>query len=461
MGILRLLRVRLTLWYVALLALTLAAFSAGVYVALRESLYTNLDDSIETRSELVSALVTADGDIDVTGVEIPGDPVEGEEFVRVFDASGEVLLDNSAAAFRPPEDPAAVEAALHGETTRRGLAAGGVDLRVMTAPVRADGRVVGAIEVGLSEGDIHDTLSRLLLIIAALYPVALLVVGGGGVFLAGRALRPIDEVTLAARQISAEDLGRRLDLALPNDEVGRLARTFDGMIARLDEAFQRQRQFTADASHELRTPLTAIKGQAEVALQRERAPEEYREALRRVNEEVDRMIRLLGSLLTLARADAAQIEIEREPVSLERLAGDAMEQLRPAAAEKRVTVTPLSSADIVIRADHDLLLQLLLNLLDNAVKYTPEGGTVEVSWRPGAGRAEISVRDTGPGIAPEHLTHVFDRFYRVDAARSRAEGGAGLGLSICRWIAEAHGGAIRAESPPGGGARFTVSLPLA
>ena len=298
------------------------------------------------------------------------------------------------------------------------------------------------------------------MIIAIAYPLALVVAGLGGVFLAGRALSPIDRVTRVARKISAEDLSQRLNMRLPDDEVGRLASTFDEMIARLDEAFRRQRQFTADASHELRTPLTAIKGQTEVALQRDRDADTYREVLRKVNGEVDRMIRLIGSLLTLARADARQIPVSRESVDLGRLVTDAVEQIRPAAVDKAIALNVSSNGDIRLRADQDLILQLMLNLLDNSVKYTPRGGSIDLSCRAEGSQAEVTVADTGSGIPAEHLPHIFDRFYRVDKARTRAEGGAGLGLSISRWIAEAHGGTLRVESTPGRGSKFTLSLPV-
>jgi heavy metal sensor kinase len=318
---------------------------------------------------------------------------------------------------------------------------------------------VGVVEVGLATADVDETLDTLLVVILVAYPLALLAAGAGGLFLANRALSPIDTVTRAAREISGSDLSRRLELDLPDDEVGRLSRTFDEMIARLEEAFRRQRQFTADASHELRTPLTAIKGQAEVALQRERTVEEYREVLRSVNADVDRMIRLVGTLLLLTRADAEQIPVTREPMSVGETLRAAVEQVRAGASAKGVQVSAEDAADVVVRADEDLVLQLVLNLLDNAVRYTPDGGTVTAAWRPFGTDVEIVVEDTGPGIAPEHLPHVFERFYRAESARSREDGGAGLGLSICKWIAEAHGGTITVESPPGTGARFIVRFP--
>lgn len=459
MRLLRPVRVRLTLWYVALLAVILAAFSGGVYLAMRANLSQNLDDSLQGRADLVLSLVSFQGGVPVlTAPNIPGDPVEGEHFVRVFDASGEAVFDNSAPGIAPASS-ASVAGALAGTTVRESIDGPGEPLRVLTVPLVRGSQTLGAVQVGLSEGDLRDTLRTLLVIIAFAYPATLVAATAGGIFLAGRALGPIDRLTRAARDITAEDLGRRLELDLPDDEVGRLARTFDDMIARLDDAFRRQRQFTADASHELRTPLTAIKGQAEVALQRERGPEAYRKALSAINGEVDRMIRLVGSLLTLARADAGQIPIAREDVDLGRLVAGAVEQVRPLAAARGVGLEAGPGPAVRLRADEDLLLQLLLNLLDNAVKHTPPGGSVTARWAAADGWAEVRVSDTGPGIAAEHLPHIFDRFYRVDPARTRADGGAGLGLSICRWIAEAHGGSIEAESEPGKGATFTLRLP--
>ena len=454
-------RARLTLWYMVILAVTLAIFSGGVYLALQASVYRSLDDSIQSRISIIRVLSIEDGDLAPAGLTIPGDPREGEEFARVYDANGQLIFDNSGEEHRPSTDANAVQEALAGNRTTRRAAAGDGSLRVITAPIRTDSGVVGAVEVGLSDEDARETLTALLVIIAIAYPLALVVTSGGGVFLAGRALAPIDSVTRMARQIGAEDLSQRLALDLPDDEAGRLATTFDQMIERLDEAFRRQRQFTADASHEMRTPLTAIKGQTEVALQWDRSPKEYRDVLGRVNAEVDRLIRLVGSLLTLARADAARIPINREELSVESLVSDAIESVRPAAARKGQSLTVEPGVDAHILADQDLMLQLLLNLLDNAVKYTQAGGSIRMSWKADGNRIELSIAGTGPGIAADKLPHVFERFFRVDQARSRAQGGANLGLSICSWIAEAHGGSITVESKLGEGTTFRLSLPAA
>jgi heavy metal sensor kinase len=459
--ILRSVRARLTLWYVLLLAVILAGFSGGVYLLLRHNLYDNLDQSAQSRADTLLGVVIYEEGRPTLPLTASPDPSSAEEsFARVFDAAGEVTFDGSAAAGGAPIDRAAVDRALRGETSTRTATVGDEKLRVRVLPIEGEDGIAGVLEVGQSRDDVNDTLSALLIILAVAYPVTLAAASAGGVFLAGRALSPIDSLTRLARRITAEDLSERLAMELPDDEVGRLARTFDDMIARLDAAFRRQRQFTADASHELRTPLTAIKGQVEVALGKERDAADYREVLRSVNEEVDRLIRMVASLLTLARADAGQIPIATEPVSLGDLVVAAVEQLRPMAEQRGLELGVEAGPTVALQADEDLILQLVLNLLDNAIKYTAPGGSVTAAWSAGGGQAQLRVSDTGAGIPAEHLGRVFDRFYRVDSARSRDEGGAGLGLSICRWIAEAHGGSISAESEPGRGATFTVALPL-
>ena len=457
---LRSIRLRLTLWYVLLLAIILAGFSAGIYVTLRHNLYANLDDSLQTRVADLLPLVRFEGDRPTLAESISANSLDlDEQFVRVYDSSGRLTFDNSGGAGGEPTDGEAIQKALAGGTVTRGIEVNGEPFRVRIVSIEQDGRMAGALEVGRAADDVSDALRSLLLILGVAYPVTLALASLGGIFLASRALSPIDKLTRLARRISAEDLSQRLNLRLPDDEVGRLARTFDDMIARLEDAFRRQRQFTADASHELRTPLTAVKGQVEVALTRPREPDAYREVLQTVNEEVDRLIRLVGSLLTLARADAGQIPLALEAVDVPDLAVAAVEQVRPTAQQRDIELALAPGPAVTLRADEDLLLQLLLNLLDNATKYTPSGGRVTAGWSADGNRVELWVRDTGAGIAPEHQAHIFDRFYRADQARSRAEGGAGLGLSICRWIAEAHGGSISVESAPERGSTFTVRLP--
>jgi heavy metal sensor kinase len=460
---LRSIRIRLTLWYTLLLAIILFAFSAGVYLALRSSLYGNLDESLENRTEvLLRAISYENGRPTVGAADAEGNPEVGEDFVRIYDRTGAVTFDNSRGTISGRSNgDRAVSRALSGGSATETSKGQDHHYRTRTVPLRQGLDIVGVLEVGFSDDDVRDTLERLLIIFVVAYPLTIAGAMLSGIFLAGRTLAPIDGVTRLARRITAQDLSQRLDLDLPDDELGRLARTFDEMIGRLDEAFERQRQFTADASHELRTPLTSIKGQVDVALQRERDSAAYRGVLHAVNAEVDRMIRLVSSLLTLARADAGQIALNKQPTAVSSSIARAIEQIRPAAVEKSVSLESHGSDELEVSGDADFLLQLWLNLLDNAVKHTPLEGRVSITWTRENGYVSVSVADTGPGIAAEHLPHIFDRFYRADDARTRARGGAGLGLSISRWIVEAHGGSIEARSRPGGGAVFVVRLPAA
>src|SRR5918992_1027519 len=456
-------RLRLTLWYVALLAIILAVFIASVYLLLRQSLYRHLDESMLNQANALLDVVQYEGDrLSLPSEVSEMDRSQDEDFVRLFDASGNLLgFDNSAALEQVPVDAKVVANTFQGESITRSVKTSENDdlMRVITLPIIRDEDIVGVLEVGQSEEDVSDTLTSLLYVMMLAYPLALLAASFDGVFLAGRALSPIDNITRTARHISAEGLKQRLNLRLPDDEVGRLARTFDEMIARLDNAFQRQRRFTADASHELRTPLTIIKGQIDVSLQRDREPGAYRQVLQAINAEVDRLIRLTGSLLTLTRADAGQISLRFEDVDVAEVVTGVFEQIRSAASDKGVECQLDPGPPAMIRGDQDLLLQLMLNLSDNAIRYTPSGGQVALGWRVNKDQVQLWVQDTGIGISQEHLPHLFDRFYRVDKARSRAEGGVGLGLAISHWIAEAHQGSVHVESAPGKGSTFTVLLP--
>ena len=303
-------RLRLTAWYVLLLAVILAAFCAAVYLLQRHALLDNLDESLENRAATFAAAVPVAEGSPVPFPVSPVQPGEQEHFSRVFATDGVVVSDDSATLGGVPVDSSRVARALAGAPLFRSVPAGnGEQMRTAFAPIRREALIVGAVEVGQSADDATESLSTLVWIMAIAYGLTILAASGGGLFLAQRALAPVDEVTRLARDLSADDLSKRLDLGLPDDEVGRLASTFDDMIARLDAAFRRQRQFTSDASHELRTPLAALKGDIEVSLQQEREPERYREVLRAANKDVDHLIRLVGSLLMFTRADAGELPI--------------------------------------------------------------------------------------------------------------------------------------------------------
>ena len=269
-----------------------------------------------------------------------------------------------------------------------------------------------------------------------------------------------------ARRFEVGDLHERVPVPRAQDELKKLAQTFNEMIERLEKSFARQRRFVADASHELRTPVAAIRGMTDVTLASSAAvsPDEYRVVLRDVNAEAERLGRLISDLLLLARVDENKLVLEREEVRLDRLMADVAAAMELLATEKNITLSVEageSGEPAPVLGDEARLIQVIMNLVDNAIKYTGEGGIVTLRVHVKDGSAFLSVSDTGIGIGPEHLEHIFERFYRVDPSRSLAAGGTGLGLSIVEWVVRAHGGTISVESKPGQGSTFTVQLPLA
>jgi heavy metal sensor kinase len=295
---------------------------------------------------------------------------------------------------------------------------------------------------------------------AGVLPLGLLLAGGGGWLFARRALAPVDRMTEAARRISAAHLAERLEETGAGDELDRLAKTLNAMLERLDDAFRQIRQFSADASHELQTPVTILQGELEVALRTPRSPEAYQRHLQSALEEVERIATLVDALLLLARADAGVLRMDRQPVDLPQLVAEVLEQTQILAAARRVTCAcgPLEPA--TIQGDYARLRRLLLNLVDNGIKYTPPGGRVTLSLQHRGAWVLLQVSDTGPGLSEAERQRIFQRFYRTDAARTQGQRGAGLGLCIAQSIAEAHGGCIDIDSTPGHGSTFTVHLPL-
>jgi two-component system, OmpR family, sensor kinase len=346
----------------------------------------------------------------------------------------------------------------------------GESFRVFSRPLIRNGTVENVIQLAHPLGELdrlhHEHLHGLL----ALIPLALLVAGLLGIFMTDRTLRPVRQITQAAAQIGAADLSRRLKVA-GEDEFAELAETFNGMISRLEQAFthlegayrrleqayEQQRRFTADASHELRTPLSRIKGSASLALSAPRTPGEYCKALRVVDQAADVMSRLIQDLLLLARADAGALQLDPQRVAVAAL----FHRVLAAVPEGRTASLHFDGPDrpLAVQGHLELLVRLFVNLIENAIRHTPEEGQITLSAREEGAEVVITVADTGTGIPPDHLPHVCERFYRVDAARTRAEGGAGLGLAICRSIAEAHGGRLEIQSDGGRGTTVRVMLP--
>ena len=318
--------------------------------------------------------------------------------------------------------------------------------------------MINVVQVGISLENMMKTLRRFDLIMAAVFPLGLLLAGGGGWLLARRALRPVDRMTQAVRRITSEHLQERLPETGTGDELDRLAGTLNEMLARLEDSFHQIRQFSADASHELQTPLTILRGEIEVALRSARSPQEYQQVLHSSLEEIERISRLVGGLLLLARADAGVLRLDLQPVDLTELTLEVTSRLQRLATDKSVALHCNVSAPVFIPADKEHLQRLLLNLIDNAIKYTQGGGSVTLSLDTDDTQVRLSIADTGIGLSPAEQEQIFTRFFRSAEAKSQG-GGAGLGLCIAQSIAAAHGGTIELASTPGQGSVFTLVLP--
>jgi heavy metal sensor kinase len=460
-------RVRLTLWYGTALVLILVVFGVALYLILSRGLRDQLDRSLEEAAAVATRAVAQHVDepslpFENLSAEFPELAVLDKSF-QIFSPGGKITIQSpNLARHEIPLSPGALATALQGRATHESVRfRDGTSYRLLSVPILRSGVLVNIVQVGTSLRQVEETLHRLLLVLLVSLPAALAVALGGGWLLAGHALRPVDAITLAAQRIAAGDLTQRLTVSPSPDEIGRLASTFNDMIARLEASFRQVRQFSADASHELRTPLTVMKGETELALRHSRPSEDYKLVLESNLEEIDQMARIVDELLFLSRTDLGEVAIESLPVRLDTLVEDVQRQAVVLGQERDVPVTVGTVAPAVVRGDELRLRELLLNLVDNAVKYSHPGGKVELSLVRDGAAVRLTVADQGIGIPPEAHARIFDRFYRTDAARAHDPKGTGLGLSICKWIVEAHHGRIEVQSKPGEGSRFTVVLPLA
>ncbi len=435
-------RSRMTLWYVLVLGVLLLVYagvaSSYLFYSLREQLDHNLLEDVERVEGLIEN--TPDGMVALKSVHHGEDELNTQRFVEVWSPNGILLYRSPTLRGRtlggpPPPNPEGT-AEPSPSTVRL---ADGTRVRMAASIPSVDGR-------------------RVFLRVA--HRPALVLAGLSGFALARKALAPIDVMARKAERISAERLNERLPIENPEDELGHLAQAFNATLARLEAAFDQLRRFTADASHELRTPLTAIRSVGEVALQTPKSATEYRDVIGSMLEETDRLTRVVDSLLTLSRADAGHIHVQRTDISLLGLAQEASSLVEVLAEEKRQRISVEGDPTLIVSGDRLILRQALINLIDNAIKYS-QGGA-EIFVRVAAGKDTqliVEVVDQGPGVSQEHQSRIFDRFYRVDSARSREWGGAGLGLAIARWAVEVHGGQIRLQSVEGQGSTFRIALP--
>jgi heavy metal sensor kinase len=441
-------RARLTLWYIALLALTVLAFSLFLYYELQDILSRQIDAGIQVSASQL--MVDVDDSVNPPVLrpmseEAASHILQSSFASRMVTANGEVVADVGGfpdLAFSPP-----AEDGFHT------IVIAGVQWRIFTQQVETDNRQYDVwLQVGQSLNVITETQNSLFQLILIGLPVVLILTAFGGIFMANRALHPVETINNTMQAIHASDMSQRIPNEGANDELSRLRDTLNAMLDRLENAFERERRFTADASHELRTPLTVIKGQIGVTLSRERQNEEYQASLEALQGETDRLIRLANDLLLMARLDASQTW-EAEEVNLSDLLEAVLEQVRVLADEKGIELSATIPEAIMMQGMIDHLIRLFLNLLDNAVKYTAKGGKVSVVLEEGL---RVTITDTGQGIAPEDLPNLFRRFYRAGRERS---GGAGLGLAIAQQIVRLHSGSIQIESRLKNGTKVIVILP--
>ena len=452
-------RTRLTLWYTVILTLFIVGFGAIVYTVLAFNLTAGLDRTLSNTAGQVISGSRVRSFLDVQVITMPELNVFGSNvYIEAIQQNGQIARKSfNLQQFSEVLDKGGLEWAdsRHQPITRNVLT-GGARLRVLTVPLLVDDQLAGYLQVGALRDPVDNALGLLLVVLIVGGLGAIVASSIVGRLLAAQALRPMDTITQTALAISrADDLDKRIPQVGPQDEVGRLVQTFNIMLDRLERLFRAQQRFIADISHELRTPLTTIRGNVDLMRRMDCLD---RPSLDAIQAESDRVIRLVGDLLLLAQADAGQT-IRREKVELDTVMLEVFRQTRPLAEGIELIIGEEDQA--VILGDADRVKQLMINLVDNAVKYTPQGGRVTLGLCRTEREAVLTVADTGMGIPAEDLAHIFERFYRVDKARSRTAGGTGLGLSIVQWIAQAHGGRIDVQSEIGKGTTFTVRLPLA
>jgi signal transduction histidine kinase len=448
-------RWQLTCWYAASVIVVLALAAGSFVIAFKVILDAQVDAQLQTQAQQIAAAthVTA-GQWRFTTA-----PDTISPWVRVLDGQGRVVY--STAPLRGVLlAPASIQTPLAGGTWTDTVRLQTLHLvRFYARPIQTHGTITGIIQVGQPLDLVTETAGLSAGVLALLLPVLLVACLGGSYWLAGRALAPVRRLTHLANAVTdSGDVRQRVPVPLAHDEIRDLAETFNAMLMRLDAAFAVQRRFIADASHDLRTPVAAILSLAENARDGI-GPQTPASSLAAIAEQAQRLRQLITTLLQLSRADEGRLESEREPLHIAPLVQDVVASVQPLAEERglRLTVGPLE--DGVVLGDLAQLILVLMNLVDNALTYTPHGGHIQLSSQQSADQMIIRVQDTGMGIAPEDLPHVFERFYRGDPARNRATGGSGLGLAIVRALVEAHQGAVTVESVVGAGSHFIIRLP--
>jgi two-component system, OmpR family, sensor kinase len=465
----RSIRFRMALWYAVLLAGALVLFGAASYVGLERYLQKSLDESLVKQARSI-------GDVLIVNINQSGEDYVNNEitehyspeingrFIRVTRADGKQIFisglpkDGTFDPARVPPPQLPVLRAFSHEVEM----SDGHELLLHALPYESRDGARFLIEVAAPYNQIESVLRGLLLTFGLGLPLIVALAISGGYVLMRRALRPVDEIRQKAAQITSRNLSERLPVVHTGDELERLATDLNRMIERLEESFQQINRFSADASHELRTPLTVLQGELEsIARNSSNLPAEIRDTIGSALEETHRLTKIVENLLAISRLEAGDARKQRERLDFAELARNTADQMRLLAEEKHIHLDCNGAEAVEVDADPARLKQVVVNLLDNAIKYTPESGRVSISVMKQDGRAVFEIADTGIGISPDDLPHIFDRFYRADKARSRQMGGTGLGLSIVRSICLAHEGQVKVESIEGQGSVFHIQLPLA
>ena len=460
-------RSRLTAWYILLLGIILILFSVFLNYFLSKRLYESVDNSLTVSATVVAtSAVMKFNRSPLPGLDQFFEQFMGagnlNKFYRIYDGSGNVgSRSNNIDASKFPLSQEAYADALSGTNSYETfLVDGKHPIRVITMPILREKKLVNLVQVGTSLEAVKETLRNLRIFLFTAVPSVLVFATLFARFLARRALKPISKIIKTARDIGqGQELSQRIPVFKVQDELGQLALTFNEMMDRLENSFAQMRQFSSDASHELRTPLTVLQGQNELVLSKLRDPKEYQEVIISNLEEINYMSKVLEDLFVLSRSDENQVLLNYKRMDLRDLVEEVCRHAEILAEEKDISIVIAFLEQVKINGDEVRLRQMVWNILHNGIKYTQPGGELKVSLLEESGFALLSIQDTGIGIPEKDLPFIFDRFYRVDKARSKDEGGSGLGLSICRHIAEAHKGKIEVESKPGLGTRFKIHIP--
>ncbi len=457
---------QLTAWYASLVTAVFVLVGVLMFAGLSHYLKKNLAENQLRRARQIADTLLLN--LDRTGekyvvseIEALYAPESNDRFIRISRQNGTVLYVSGPPQNRNfyPSALPALRAWPQTESSGEAPVPGGGALMIGALKYRAPDGAQFLVEVGAERASIQSMLERFRAQLLLGLPLVVAVAISGGYFLIRRALAPVDQIARTAEQITQHNLSERLPVARTADELERLSISLNRMIARLEDAFLNSKRFVADASHELRTPLTVMRGELEGLAQDQRLAAEQRERIGSVLEEVERLAKIVEGLLAISRLDAGEAQAEWVQFDLAELAATTADHMSLLAADKKLSISCAASAPVMVQGDRARLKQVVVNLLDNAIKYTPESGRIRLSVSEADGQAVLEVSDTGPGIPPEALPHVFDRFFRVDQVRSRDLGGAGLGLSIVKSICTAHGATVRVFSKPGLGSSFRVELP--